>query len=185
MRTFARARFIRLPSRKAKLILDQIRGKSVGEALSTLRFTPLVAARIVEKVLRSAIANAEHNHQVRNLDDLHVVQATADPGPSVKRIQPRAMGRAFSIRHRTSHVTVAVSDEVNLGARRSTTAVAASPTPAAKSERAGRRQRRAAEGAPAGRPSASESRAASRARPSRGATGGTRRRGPARSREKE
>jgi Ribosomal protein L22p/L17e len=59
------------------------------------------------------VANAEHNHQVRNLDDLRVVQAIADGGPSLKRVQPRAMGRAFFIKHRTSHLTIAVSDEVN------------------------------------------------------------------------
>jgi len=100
-------------ARKARLVLDQIRGKSVGEALATLQYTPRAAARIVEKVLRSAIANAEHNHQVRNLDDLRVVYAVADGGPSMKRVQPRAMGRAFSIRHRSSHLTIGVSDETN------------------------------------------------------------------------
>jgi len=116
MRTFARARFVRVSSRKAGVVLEQIRGKSVADALATLQYTPRTAARLIEKVLRSAIANAEHNHQVRNLDDLRVVQATADGGPSLKRVQPRAMGRAFFIKHRTSHLTVAVSDEVN-GAR--------------------------------------------------------------------
>jgi large subunit ribosomal protein L22 len=103
----------------------------VGEALATLAFTPRAAARIVEKVLRSAVANAEHNHQVRNLDDLRVVQAIADGGPSMKRVQPRAMGRAFFIRHRTSHVTIGVSDETN-GARREPTparAARTAPTP--------------------------------------------------------
>jgi len=116
MRTFARARFVRVSSRKAGVVLEQIRGKSVADALATLQYTPRIAARLIEKVLRSAIANAEHNHQVRNLDDLRVVQATADGGPSLKRVQPRAMGRAFFIKHRTSHLMVAVSDEVN-GAR--------------------------------------------------------------------
>jgi hypothetical protein len=62
------------------------------------------------------VANAEHNHQVRNLDDLRVVRAFADGGPSMKRVQPRAMGRAFFIKHRTSHLTIGVSDEVNRGA---------------------------------------------------------------------
>src|SRR3989441_10688715 len=105
MNTVARARFVRVSPRKAGLVLDQIRGKPVGDALATLQFTPRAAARLVEKVLRSAIANAEHNHQVRNLDDLRVVHATADGGPSLKRVQPRAMGRAFFIRHRSSHLT--------------------------------------------------------------------------------
>lgn len=94
-------------------MLDQIRGKAVAEALATLEYTPRAAARLVEKVLRSAVANAEHNHQVRNLDDLRVVQAYADGGPVLKRIQPRAMGRAFSIKHRTSHLIIGVSDETN------------------------------------------------------------------------
>src|SRR3970282_1109748 len=117
MLAVARARFVRVSARKARLVLDQIRGKPVGEALATLSFTPRAAARLVEKVLRSAVANAEHNHQVRNLDDLRVVKAFADGGPSMKRVQPRAMGRAFFIRHKTSHLTIVVSDETN-GARR-------------------------------------------------------------------
>jgi large subunit ribosomal protein L22 len=117
MRTYARARFVRLSARKAMLVLNQIRGRPVGEALATLQFTPRVAARLIEKVLRSAVANAEHNHQVRDLDTLRVVQATADGGPSMKRVQPRAMGRAFFIRHRTSHLTIGVSDELNGTAR--------------------------------------------------------------------
>src|SRR6266446_6373695 len=115
MNTVARARFVRVSARKARLVLDQIRGKSVGDALATLEFTPRAAARLIEKVLRSAVANAEHNHQVRNLDDLRVVKAFADGGPSLKRVQPRAMGRAFFIKHRTSHLTIAVSDEANGG----------------------------------------------------------------------
>jgi len=113
VRTLARARFVRVSARKARLVLDQIRGRPVAEALATLEYTPRAAARLVEKVLRSAVANAEHNHQVRNLDDLRVVQAYADGGPVLKRVQPRAMGRAFSIKHRTSHLTIGVSDETN------------------------------------------------------------------------
>jgi len=116
MRTVATARFVRVSARKARLVLDQIRGRSVGEALATLRYTPRAAARLVEKVLRSAVANAEHNHQVRDLDGLRVVHAIADGGPSLKRVQPRAMGRAFFIKHRTSHLSIGVSDELN-GAR--------------------------------------------------------------------
>jgi large subunit ribosomal protein L22 len=111
VRTFARGRFVRVSARKARLVLDQIRDKPVGEALAILKYTPRAAARLIEKVLRSAVANAEHNHQVRNLDDLRVSLAVADGGPSMKRVQPRAMGRAFFIRHQTSHLTVGVSDE--------------------------------------------------------------------------
>jgi large subunit ribosomal protein L22 len=144
VRTVARARFVRVSARKARLVLDQIRGKPVGDALATLEYTPRAAARLVEKVLRSAIANAEHNYQVRNLDDLRVVQAVADGGPSMKRVQPRAMGRAFFIKHRTSHLTIGVSDEINGAARPpatrpSTTASAAArpaATPAAKAPKA-------------------------------------------------
>jgi large subunit ribosomal protein L22 len=113
MRTVATARFVRVSARKARLVLDQIRGRSVGEALATLQYTPRAAARLVEKVLRSAVANAEHNHQVRDLDALRVHHAIADGGPSLKRVQPRAMGRAFFIKHRTSHLSIGVSDEVN------------------------------------------------------------------------
>lgn len=111
MQTMARARFMRVSARKARLVLDQIRGKSVADALATLQYTPRAAARIVEKIVRSAVANAEHNHQVRNLDDLRVHYAVADGGPSMKRVQPRAMGRAFFIRHKTSHLTIGVTDE--------------------------------------------------------------------------
>jgi large subunit ribosomal protein L22 len=113
MRAVATARFVRVSARKARLVLDQIRGRSVGEALATLRYTPRSAARLVEKVLRSAVANAEHNHHVRDLDGLRVVHAIANGGPSMKRVQPRAMGRAFFIKHRTSHLTIGVTDETN------------------------------------------------------------------------
>ena len=117
MRTRATARFVRVPASKARLVLPHIRGKSVGEALAALQYTPKAAARLIEKVLRSAIANAEHNHQVRDLDDLRVVKATADGGPSAKRVSPRAMGRAYFIKHRTSHLTVELSDETPSASR--------------------------------------------------------------------
>ena len=119
MQTSATARYIRVPASKARLVLDLVRGKSVGEALSILQVTPRAAARLAEKVLRSAIANAEHNHQVRTLDDLRIVKAYADGGPVMKRVQPRAMGRAFSIRHRTSHLTIVLSDEDAVSGQRS------------------------------------------------------------------
>jgi large subunit ribosomal protein L22 len=120
MRTRATARYIRVPASKARLVLDHIRGKSVGEALATLQYTPKAAGRLIEKVLRSAIANAEHNHQVRNLDDLRVVKAVADGGPSMKRVSPRAMGRAYFIKHRTSHLTIELSDETTPSAAAAT-----------------------------------------------------------------
>ena len=117
MKTRATARYVRVPASKARLVLEHIRGKSAGEALAVLAFTPKAAGRHIEKVLRSAIANAEHNHQVRDLDDLRVVKATADGGPSMKRVSPRAMGRAFFIKHRTSHLTIVLSDETTPSAR--------------------------------------------------------------------
>src|SRR5258706_301635 len=86
-------------------------GERRGGRLATLKTAPKAAARLMEKVLRSAIATAEHNHQVRDLDDFRVVQATADAGPSAKRVSPRAMGRAFFVKHRTSHLTIVLSDE--------------------------------------------------------------------------
>src|SRR5688500_11332181 len=148
MQTMARARFVRVSARKARLVLDQIRGKSVGDALATLEYTPRAAARLIEKVLRSAVANAEHNFQMRNLDDLRVVQAIADGGPSMKRVQPRAMGRAFFIKHRTSHLTIGVSDETNgsravahvprrraVSRRTPVSVPAAAPAPAARTAR--------------------------------------------------
>jgi large subunit ribosomal protein L22 len=109
MLTQAVGRFVRLSPRKARLVADLVRGKRVAEALAILQYSPQVAARHIEKVLRSAIANAEHNHQVRNLDDLRV-GAIIDDGPRLKRIQPRAMGRAFWIRHKLAHVTVTLTE---------------------------------------------------------------------------
>ncbi|MBI4562440.1 MAG: 50S ribosomal protein L22, partial [Candidatus Rokubacteria bacterium] len=133
MQTRAVARFVRVSPRKARLVLRELQGKPVGEALALLQYMPRAAARLVEKALRSAIANAEHNHQVRNLDDLRIVRAVADGGPTMKRVQPRAMGRAFSIRHRTSHLTVVLSDEVS---RRATGAGASgAPGPTAHPRR--------------------------------------------------
>jgi large subunit ribosomal protein L22 len=154
MQTMARARFVRVSARKARLVLDQIRGKSVGDALATLEYTPRAAARLVEKVLRSAIANAEHNYQVRNLDDLRVVHAIADGGPSMKRVQPRAMGRAFFIKHRTSHLTIGVSDETNGGPR----------PPAARPQRAAAAPARAA-ATPASAPKAAARKPAAKKSP--------------------
>lgn len=111
MRTQAVAKFIRTSPRKTRQVVDLIRGKPVGEALSVLQFTPRAASRLVTKVLRSAIANAEHNHQVRDFESLRIVKAHVDGAPMLKRIQPRAMGRAYRIRHRLSHITIVLSDE--------------------------------------------------------------------------
>lgn len=137
MQTKAVARFVRVSPRKAGLVLRQLVGKPVGEALALLQYTPRAAARLVEKTLRSAIANAEHNHQVRSLGDLRVLKAVADGGPRLKRVQPRAMGRAFFIRHRTSHLTIVLTDEspgrtIATGARRARRATPAAPARSAR-----------------------------------------------------
>ena len=110
METKAIGRFLRVPARKARLVVDMIRGREVGQALSAVRFTKKTAARAVEKVLRSAVANAQHNLGLRDVERLVVGEAFVNEGPSVKRIQPRAMGRAFRIRHRTSHITIVLRD---------------------------------------------------------------------------
>src|SRR5262245_53726594 len=140
MLTKAVARYIRVSPRKAGRLASLIRGRSVAEALSILQYSPQMAARLLEKVLRSAVANAEHNHQVRSFEDLRV-GATVDGGPSLKRIQPRAMGRAFHIRHRTSHITVTLSEGPNGEARRR------EPAPARRAGRAPAGARSAAAGA--------------------------------------
>ncbi len=101
-------RFVRVAPRKARLVVDLIRGKQVGEALGILRFVPNHASRIVEKVLRSAIANAEQK-EIGDVDDLWVSRAYVDQGMTLKRIQPRSMGRSNPIHKRTSHITLVVS----------------------------------------------------------------------------
>jgi large subunit ribosomal protein L22 len=107
MEARAIARYQRVSPRKARLVVDTIRGKSASEASTILRFTTKGAAEIVGKVLDSAVANAEHNLKVKP-DTLFVSAAFVDEGPTLKRIKPRAMGRAFRIRKRTSHITVVV-----------------------------------------------------------------------------
>lgn len=104
----ATARMVRIPARKARLVLDLIRGKSVAEALGILKFTPTVGAEIVEKVLNSAIANAENNFDL-DAEDLYVSETFANEGPTLKRFRPRAKGSASPINKRTSHITVVVS----------------------------------------------------------------------------
>jgi large subunit ribosomal protein L22 len=104
------ARFVRVPPQKARLVADLIRGKDVSSALVQVQVAKRQAARIMEKVLRSAMANATQNHGVRDVDRLVVSQAYVNEGPVAKRIQPRAMGRAFRIRKRTSHITIVLRE---------------------------------------------------------------------------
>ena len=107
----AQAKYIRVAPRKAREVVDLIRGKSVAEARSTLFFANRNAARVVARVLNSAVANAENNNAL-SADDLYVKEARVDEGPTLKRIRPRAMGRAFRINKRTSHVTIILDDSV-------------------------------------------------------------------------
>jgi large subunit ribosomal protein L22 len=105
MEAKATLRHTRVTPRKARLVVDLIRGKKVGEALSTLKFMPQHASRAVEKLLRSAVANAEQKN-MGDVDRLRVKTAYVDQGPVMKRVMPRAMGRANVIRKRTSHITL-------------------------------------------------------------------------------
>ena len=106
----AHARYVRIAPRKVRLVVDLIRGKSVGEAIAILRHTPKAASPVVEKLLNSAIANAEHNYQM-NVERLYISQAYVNEGPTLKRYRPRAQGRAFPIKKRTSHITLVVSEK--------------------------------------------------------------------------
>jgi ribosomal protein L22 len=104
----AHARYVRTSARKARMVCGHLRGKSVGEARAILAFTPREVARDWSKLLESAVANAESNHELLE-DDLVVREAYADEGPTIKRFQPRAMGRATPIRKRTSHLTITLT----------------------------------------------------------------------------
>jgi large subunit ribosomal protein L22 len=103
-------KFVRIAPRKARNVIDLIRGKRAGEALSALKFTARGAARVIEKVLRSAIANAE-NREIGDVDDLVVSRVFVDQGPTLKRIQPAPQGRAHAIHKRMSHITVVVTSK--------------------------------------------------------------------------
>ncbi len=106
----AKLSYARISPRKVKIVIDLIRNKPVGEALAILKHTPKAASLIVEKLLVSAIANAENNHGM-DVEKLYVSEIFASAGPILKRIQPRAQGRAFRIYKRTSHITVVVAEK--------------------------------------------------------------------------
>jgi large subunit ribosomal protein L22 len=106
----ATAKYVRVSPRKAGDVAQLIRGKRVAEAKAILTLSPRAAAKLVGKVLDSAVANAENNHDL-DADDLYVVQAYVNGGPTIKRFRPRAMGRASRIRKRTSHITVCVGEK--------------------------------------------------------------------------
>ena len=106
MEAVANLKYLRISPRKVKIVLDLIRGKDVGTATAILLQTPKAASEPVLKLLKSAAANAENNHQM----DPEKLYVSANPGPIIKRIMPRAQGRAYRINKRTSHVTIVVSE---------------------------------------------------------------------------
>jgi len=103
------ARYLRISPFKARQVVDLIRGKSTREALAILRYTNKKGAPLIAKVIKSAVANAEHNFDM-NADELYVAAAYVDEGPSLKRLKPRAYGRADMMKRRTSHITVVVKE---------------------------------------------------------------------------
>ena len=109
MRVSATAKYLRGSTRKARLVTLAIKGRPVEDAAALLRFMPQAAARDVARVLKSATANAENNHNL-SADELHVVEAIANEGPTIKRWRPRAQGRAFPIHKPMTHITVVVGD---------------------------------------------------------------------------
>lgn len=110
METRAVAKYVRIAPHKIRLVMNQVRGKQVGEALNMLSFTPKRGARILKKLVNSAVANAEQNTGV-DVDSLYIMRVYADEGPTLKRWRPRAQGRATSIRKRTSHLTVVLNEK--------------------------------------------------------------------------
>lgn len=110
MQVFAKHKHARISAQKARLVIDQIRGLPVANAINILTFSPKKAAGLVKKVLNSAIANAEHNMGA-DIDELKVSAACADEGPTLKRMHARARGRGAKILKRSCHITVTVSDE--------------------------------------------------------------------------
>ena len=111
----ASARFVRRAPRKARLVIDHIRGKSVADARALLAHTPRAAAVDISKLLESAVANAENNFEL-DPDDLRIHRATVDEGPTIKRFRPRALGRATPIHKRTSHMTITLTTTATDGA---------------------------------------------------------------------
>ena len=109
MEAKATLRYARISSRKVKIVADLIRGKKVDEALAIVKFTPKASSDIIEKLLKSAIANAENNHGMKH-ENLYVAEIYANQGPTLKRIRPAAKGSAVRIRKSTSHITIVVRE---------------------------------------------------------------------------
>ncbi len=109
MESKAVAKYVRISPRKVRLIMDQVKGKKVEDALNLLAFSPQNGAFILRKVINSAVANAEENYQLE-VDNLYIKTLFANEGPTLKRFRPRAMGRATSIRKRSCHLTVILEE---------------------------------------------------------------------------
>ncbi len=122
------AKFVRVPPRKARLVMDAVRGQYALDALATLRFVPNRAADFIGKVLQSAVANGVNNHGL-SVDRLKIVDARVDEGPRLKRVQPRAQGRAYRILKRMSHISIIV-EEVEPKPRKPRQTVKSRPRPA-------------------------------------------------------
>ena len=106
----ATLKYSRISARKVKIVADLVRGKDVDEALAIIKFTPKASSEILEKLLKSAIANAENNHDMKH-ENLYVAEIYANQGPTLKRIRPAAKGSAVRIRKRTSHVTIVLREK--------------------------------------------------------------------------
>ena len=144
MITTARARFVRVSARKARLVLDLVRGRTVPEARTVLAFTTRAAAREIDRVLAAAVANAESAHGLDG-DELVVLEAYADEGPTLKRWKPRARGRVNRIRKRMCHVTLVLAEvpEENTRRRPRKQAAAASDESKPKQSKSGASRKRA------------------------------------------
>ena len=112
MEAKATLRYIRVAPRKARMVVDLIRGKNAEEAMTVLKFTSRYAARVLQKVLNSAVANAAQK-EMGDVDALRIMKAYVDAGPTMKRMRPRAMGRANTIRKRTSHITLVLGEDTD------------------------------------------------------------------------
>ncbi len=144
----AEAKWVRISARKARVVLEHIRGRSVPEARTILAFTQRAAAHEIEKVLRSAVANAETNPLLHwNGDDLLIKAAYADEGPTLKRWRARARGRVNRIRKRTCHITIELAQNPKAGATRAPRAAAPASTsqdsPSASAPKASKRKKEA------------------------------------------
>lgn len=106
----ASARYVRMSPRKVRQVVDLIRNKDIGEALAILQLTPRASSQVIEKLVKSAVANGENNFDM-DPDSLYIAECYVDQGPTLKRIRPRAQGRAFRIEKKTSHITIILNNK--------------------------------------------------------------------------